>query len=80
MDLINDFEIISNPEENNLEDMPTPCKKKRSFTMCTKLEAINFAQKICVSEASRQCGIDRAVIIRWRQREKDNLLKHLMIN
>ena len=63
MDLENDFEIISNPEENNLEDMPTPCKKKRSFTKRTKLEIINFAQKTSVFEASRQYGIDRAVTI-----------------
>ena len=71
MDLENDFEILSNPEENNLEDMPTPCKTKRSFTMCTKLEVINFAQKTSVSEASRQYGIDRAIIILWRQKDEE---------
>ena len=45
MDLENDFEIISNPEENNLEDMPTPCKTKRLFTMYTNLRLLTLLKR-----------------------------------
>ena len=48
-------------DENNEEIHPETAKKRRTFTIATKLEIINAAHLSSISEAARSYGLARQV-------------------
>jgi len=60
------MEIGSDLNEDYPQEEPiTPAKTKRSFTISTKLEVVNYAHSACLYNAAKEYGIDRVLIRRW---------------
>ena len=59
MDEIEQVDLSNKNEEKN--DIPLPSKKKRNFSMITKLEIVHTAHNSSISEAARSYGVARQV-------------------
>ena len=59
MDEIEQVDLSNENEEEN--DIPLPSKKKRNFSMITKLKIVHAAHNASISEAARSYGVARQV-------------------